>query len=57
MTENGLAWEEKTVEDAVNDTMRQQYLYDHIEAVGEAIENGCDVKGYFVWSFQVFARF
>eukprot|EP00604_Paraphysomonas_vestita_P001533 CAMPEP_0174817732 /NCGR_PEP_ID=MMETSP1107-20130205/241_1 /TAXON_ID=36770 /ORGANISM="Paraphysomonas vestita, Strain GFlagA" /LENGTH=129 /DNA_ID=CAMNT_0016028707 /DNA_START=1061 /DNA_END=1447 /DNA_ORIENTATION=- len=52
VTENGLAWEEKTVDDAVNDVMRQQYLYDHIEAVGEAITYGVNIKGYFVWSFQ-----
>ncbi|CAE7383169.1 BGLU30, partial [Symbiodinium microadriaticum] len=52
ITENGLAWEEPTVADAVNDTMRQQYLHDHIEAVGQALDKGCDVRGYFVWSFQ-----
>lgn len=53
VTENGLAWQEDTVEQAVNDTMRQQYLHDHIDAVGQALQAGCDVKGYFVWSFQV----
>lgn len=53
VTENGLAWQEDTVEQAVNDTMRQQYLHDHIDAVGQALQSGCDVKGYFVWSFQV----
>jgi beta-glucosidase len=53
VTENGLAWEEPTVEDAVHDTMRQQYIHDHIQAVGEAIAKGADVRGYFVWSFQV----
>jgi beta-glucosidase len=53
VTENGLAWEEPTVEDAVNDVMRQQYLYDHIEAVGEALLAGVNIKGYFIWSFQV----
>ena len=53
VTENGLAWEEPTVEDAVNDVMRQQYLYDHIEAVGQALLAGVNIKGYFIWSFQV----
>lgn len=57
VTENGLAWEELTVEDAVNDVMRQQYLYDHIEAVGEAILAGVNIKGYFIWSFQVYYLF
>jgi beta-glucosidase/6-phospho-beta-glucosidase/beta-galactosidase len=45
------------VEEAVNDTMRQQYLHDHIDAVGQALQAGCDVKGYFVWSFQVSTLF
>ncbi len=53
VTENGLAWEEPTVEVAIDDVMRQQYLYDHIEAVGEALLNGVNIKGYFIWSFQV----
>lgn len=52
VTENGLAWEESSVDAAIDDRERQQYLYDHIEAVGQALQNGCDVKGYFVWSFQ-----
>ena len=37
ITENGLAWQADTVEEAVNDTMRQQYLHDHIDAVGQAL--------------------
>jgi beta-glucosidase/6-phospho-beta-glucosidase/beta-galactosidase len=52
VTENGLAWQENSIEEAENDTMRQQYIHDHIEAVGEAIVRGSDVRGYFIWSFQ-----
>ena len=52
VTENGLAWQEDNVTVAVNDLTRQQYLHDHIQAVGDAIQAGCDVKGYFVWSLQ-----
>jgi len=51
VTENGLAWKE-TEEEAVHDTVRQQYLSDHINAVGEAIQGGANVKGYFIWSLQ-----
>lgn len=40
------------MEEAVNDTMRQQYLHDHIDAVGQALQQGADVRGYFIWSFQ-----
>ncbi len=52
MTENGLAWREENVTVAVNDVQRQKYLFDHITAVGEALVAGCDIRGYFVWSFQ-----
>jgi len=52
VTENGLAWYEENAVAAVNDVERQQYLHDHIDAVGNALQAGCNVKGYFVWSFQ-----
>ena len=29
---------------------RTAYLYDHIDAVGQAIDAGADVRGYFLWS-------
>ena len=51
VTENGLAWKE-TVEEAIHYTPRQQYLSDHIDAVGQAIQAGANVKGYFIWSLQ-----
>jgi beta-glucosidase/6-phospho-beta-glucosidase/beta-galactosidase len=53
VTENGLAWKAENVTDAVNDVARQSYLADHINAVGDAIAAGVDIRGYFVWSFQV----
>jgi beta-glucosidase len=53
VTENGLAWEELTIRDAVDDINRQNYLYDHIQAVGDAITLKANVKGYFIWSFEV----
>lgn len=52
ITENGLAWQEDTIEDAVEDSTRQQYLHDHITAVGDALTAGADVRGYFIWSWQ-----
>lgn len=52
VTENGLAWKEDNVTVAVDDKERQQYLHDHIQAVGDALTAGADVRGYFVWSFQ-----
>lgn len=53
VTENGLAWKEDSAAIALNDTMRQSYIRSHVEAVGQALVLGADVRGYFVWSFQV----
>lgn len=52
VSENGLAWEEDNVTVAVDDKARQQYLHDHIDAVGNALKGGAQVKGYFHWSLQ-----
>jgi len=51
ITENGAAFYDTVSEDGrVHDADRVAYLHDHIDAVGEAIEAGADVRGYFVWS-------
>ena len=53
VTENGAAFEDEVTEAGrVHDVQRVQYLHDHIDAVGEAIERGADVRGYFVWSLM-----
>ncbi|ASR53960.1 GH1 family beta-glucosidase [Cellulomonas sp. PSBB021] len=52
VTENGAAFYDTVDEDGrVHDVERVAYLHDHIDAVGEAIDKGVDVVGYFVWSF------
>lgn len=51
ITENGAAYEDLVEEDgSVADTQRSDYIRDHIAAVAEAITDGADVRGYFVWS-------
>jgi beta-glucosidase/6-phospho-beta-glucosidase/beta-galactosidase len=53
VTENGMAWKEPTSTIAINDKERQLFIHDHIEAIGQAIqEGGVNVKGYFYWSLQ-----
>lgn len=52
MTENGAAFYDDVVEGRVHDQDRIDYLHDHVDAVGEAIEAGADVRGYFVWSLM-----
>jgi beta-glucosidase len=51
ITENGAAYEDVVSSDgAVHDVDRTRFILDHIASVGEAIDQGADVRGYFVWS-------
>ena len=54
VTENGSAfadeWDGNS--DVIHDPQRLAYLRDHLQAVGEAIELGAPVKGYFAWSLM-----
>jgi beta-glucosidase len=51
ITENGAAYEDTVEQDgSVQDAERTGFILDHIAAVGEALDQGADVRGYFVWS-------
>jgi beta-glucosidase len=51
VTENGAAFHDSVSPDGVvHDRLRIRYLHDHIRATREAMDAGCDVRGYFVWS-------
>lgn len=52
VTENGAAFDDvwDGHSETVRDPQRLAYIRDHIRAVGEAIERGAPVKGYFAWS-------
>jgi beta-glucosidase len=50
VTENGAAYDDAVVDGHVSDQERTAYILDHIQAVSEAIADGADVRGYFVWS-------
>ena len=51
VTENGAAFYDTVSEDGqVHDADRVSYLHGHIDAVGQAIDAGVDVRGYFLWS-------
>ncbi|WP_263118472.1 family 1 glycosylhydrolase [Cellulomonas sp. RIT-PI-Y] len=51
ITENGAAFaDEVSADGRVHDLDRVSYLHDHIDAVGAAMDQGADVRGYFVWS-------
>ncbi|KAL5720900.1 beta-glucosidase [Ranunculus cassubicifolius] len=54
ITENGvdeLNDENLSLEEALSDDFRTNYLHDHLSFVLRAIKEGVDVRGYFVWSF------
>ncbi|WP_066060107.1 glycoside hydrolase family 1 protein [Robertmurraya korlensis] len=50
IVENGLGAYDKIEEDgSINDDYRINYLREHIEAMGEAVEDGVEIMGYTVW--------
>ena len=51
VTENGAAYPDvMTADGAVHDTDRIAYVDGHLRAVHRAIEDGADVRGYYLWS-------
>ncbi|MCX7677596.1 MAG: GH1 family beta-glucosidase [Spirochaetes bacterium] len=53
ITENGAAFNDVVNEKGeVVDTKRIQFLESYLRALHRAIQEGCNVKGYFVWSFM-----
>src|SRR5204863_1672892 len=51
ITENGAAFTDEVSADGhVHDPRRENYLREHIAAVREAMSEGANVRGYFVWS-------
>src|SRR5579863_2171053 len=50
IAENGAAYEDSVVDGEVDDELRRAYLEGHLHAVADAIDQGVDLRGYFVWS-------
>lgn len=51
ITENGAAYDDKPDSDGrVHDPERIAYLHGHLSAVRQAIADGADVRGYYLWS-------
>ena len=49
--ENGAAFKDEIASDGqVHDPRRINYLREYLSALHEALQNGVDVRGYFVWS-------
>ena len=52
ITENGLGYKDKFVDNTVYDDARIDYVKKHLEVISDAIEAGANVKGYFIWSLM-----
>lgn len=52
ITENGMGCYEEISDEPVNDEYRIAFLEDHIAAMLDAMDEGVDVRGYFVWSLM-----
>jgi len=52
ITENGAAFFDPAVAEGgrVRDPLRMDYLQKHLKAIRSAIDQGCDIRGYMVWS-------
>lgn len=50
ITENGIGYYDEMIDGKVNDDYRIEYLEGYVDWMIKAIEEGCDVEGYFVWS-------
>jgi beta-glucosidase len=50
MTENGAAFADTVTDGRVNDVARVEYIRAHLQAAHRAIEEGVDLRGWFVWS-------
>lgn len=50
ITENGAAFADVVEDDYVLDPRRVNYIETHLDALAHCIEQGVDLRGYFVWS-------
>lgn len=50
ITENGIGYFDRVVNGKVDDDGRIDYLATHLKAIGQAIADGVEVKGYYMWS-------
>jgi beta-glucosidase len=52
VTENGAAFSDEVHGGRIKDVDRMRYIEDHIVSCSRAIEEGADLRGYFVWSLM-----
>lgn len=52
VTENGCAYDYPVENGRVHDVLRQKFLLEYLLAARKSLDNGVNLKGYFVWSFM-----
>jgi beta-galactosidase len=52
ITENGCAFSDKIENGAINDVKRINYLNGYITNIHKAIQDGINIRGYFVWTLM-----
>ena len=52
ISENGMGYKDDLVDGKIDDTPRIEYVTKHLEAILKAIEEGVNVKGYYIWSLM-----
>ncbi|WP_026675503.1 GH1 family beta-glucosidase [Alkalihalobacterium bogoriense] len=52
ITENGAAFDDELIDGKVNDENRISYVKEHLDACHRAIQDGVNLKGYYLWSFM-----
>lgn len=52
ITENGCSFNDELIDGAVNDQQRVEFFRGYLTACSQAIENGVNLRGYFIWSFM-----
>ncbi|WP_439103641.1 GH1 family beta-glucosidase [Celeribacter marinus] len=52
VTENGMAWDDRKINGAVNDPERCDFIQGHMAAMRQSIADGANLKGFFYWSLM-----
>lgn len=50
ITENGIGYHDKLEDNTIHDAYREDYYRAHIQQMKEAIKDGVDLRGYYVWA-------
>jgi beta-glucosidase len=52
ITENGAAFSDEVIDGKVHDKKRISFLRDNLAALKRSMDDGSDIRGYFVWSLM-----